>query len=116
MTTTTTKQKPITKSAMSIVDHLLVCLAEECAETAQRATKMLRFGPEEIQSGQALTNADRMVHEFNDICAVMVMLSEAGIVPEDFTRAPLIEAKKKRVEEMLGRSLGCGRLNIKERS
>jgi hypothetical protein len=32
--------------------------AEEAVEVAQRATKVLRFGIDEVQPGQSLTNAD----------------------------------------------------------
>jgi hypothetical protein len=34
---------------MNPTEHLLSCLAEECAEVAQRASKSLRFGLSEVQ-------------------------------------------------------------------
>ena len=95
---------------MNRVDHLLVCLAEECSETAQRATKMLRFGPEEIQPSQELDNTERVVLEFNDIMAIMEMLMDEGVIPPGFIRPVLILKKKNRVEKMLLRSKECGRL------
>jgi hypothetical protein len=35
--------------AINETDHLLACLAEECAEVSQRVMKALRFGINEIQ-------------------------------------------------------------------
>ena len=65
---------------MTRKDYLLIVLQEECVETAQRVSKALRFKPEEIQEGQDLTNAERIVYEFNDIVAVMELLQEEGII------------------------------------
>ena len=63
---------------MTRQEHLLTILCEECVETAQRATKAIRFGLEEIQPGQDLNNAQRIIYEFNDLMAVMQMLQEEG--------------------------------------
>lgn len=56
--------------------YLLNCLAEECAEVIQRVTKSLRFGLDEVQEGQTLTNAESLVYEYNDVLAVMEELKE----------------------------------------
>lgn len=64
-------------------DHeqeLLICLIEECSEVIQRATKLLRFGAEEKQSGQEKTNTERLSEEFGDLLEVSNMLIECGII------------------------------------
>lgn len=55
--------------------HLLTILAEECAEVAQRAAKAIRFGLEEVQPGQLLSNRQRLEHELADLHTVAHMLS-----------------------------------------
>lgn len=88
---------------MNRKEHLLTILAEECVETAQRATKALRFGINEIQEGQNQDNAERIVYEFNDLFAVMNMLVEEGYIKNDekLLNAEALERKKQRVEKYL---------------
>ena len=50
--------------------YLLTCLAEECGEVAQRCTKALRFGINEIQPGHEATNYARLWGELCDLQAV----------------------------------------------
>lgn len=45
---------------MNKVEYLLACLAEEAVEVAQRATKAMRFGCNEVQPGQPLCNVQRI--------------------------------------------------------
>lgn len=54
-------------------------LIEECAEVIQRATKLLRFGVEEVQPGQPLDNADRLSLEIGDALEVIDRAVRAGI-------------------------------------
>lgn len=77
-------------------EHLLSCLAEECAEVAQCVSKALRFGLLEVQPGQSLTNAERIAQELNDLVAVAELVEEAGLVPSTGTFAA-IEQKKAKV-------------------
>jgi NTP pyrophosphatase (non-canonical NTP hydrolase) len=63
---------------MNRTEHLLTCLAEECAEVAHRVSKALRFGLDDIQPGQELTNAQQIAQEFHDLLAVIEMLEAAG--------------------------------------
>ena len=49
----------------------LTLLIEECAEVQQRATKMLRFGRDEIQPGQPLDNSERLSREIGDLSVVI---------------------------------------------
>lgn len=63
--------------------ELLEILIEECAEVQQRATKMLRFGVEEVQPGQELTNAQRLAEEFGDLRVIATRCQEAGMLPQE---------------------------------
>ena len=83
---------------MNRQEHLLTILTEECAEVAQRATKAMRFGMDEIQPGQGLTNKERMILEVNDLFAVLSMLEEKnqGI---SWVNHSLVTQKKRKVEE-----------------
>lgn len=47
---------------MTEEDILLLQLAEECAEVIQRVSKSLRFGLQEVQIGQSLTNSKRLTY------------------------------------------------------
>ena len=92
-------------------DHLLICLAEECAEVAQRATKALRFGLGETQPGQPLTNAQRLHYELCDLLAVTDLLVEAVAI-EGFESAEVrdaIGAKKAKIARYAKYSLSLGR-------
>ncbi len=60
--------------------ELLTILAEECCEVGQRCTKALRFGTQEVQPGQDLTNAERIEVEVGDIFAVLRKMDELGIL------------------------------------
>jgi NTP pyrophosphatase (non-canonical NTP hydrolase) len=62
-------------------EHLLTCLAEECAEVAQRVSKALRFGLAEVQPGQGLSNADRIADEVADLIAVVQILAYEDVIP-----------------------------------
>lgn len=63
------------------VRELLTILIEEAAEVQQRATKALRFGVEEVQPGQDLSNAIRLGREVGDFQEVLNRLIDAGTIP-----------------------------------
>lgn len=56
-------------------------LIEECAEVQQRGTKLLRFGPKEIQPGQDRDNAYRLGLEIGDLLEVIEMALDDGLIP-----------------------------------
>jgi hypothetical protein len=75
--------------------ELLTILIEECSEVQQRATKMLRFGRDEIQPGQMLTNSERLSLEIGDL---MEMIDRAQMVAL-ITEADIRDGKlKKKVQ------------------
>jgi hypothetical protein len=51
--------------------EILTIMVEECAEVAQRATKVLRFGLDEVQRGQPFDNKYRLALEVGDFICVM---------------------------------------------
>jgi hypothetical protein len=95
---------------MTREEHLLTVASEECAEVAQRVSKALRFGLEEIQPGQRFTNAERIMHEYADLCAAMEMLEEEGLVATGGDFAAMVSDKKEKVGAFLEYSKRCGTL------
>lgn len=89
---------------MTYDENLLVCLSEECDEVSQRACKAIRFGVDEVQEGQELSNAERIVYEFNDLFAVMEMILDRGLISKIIDR-PAIELKKVKVLEGIRKSI-----------
>lgn len=95
---------------MNRTDHLLDILAEECNEVALRVSKALRFGLDEIQPGQTLTNRQRIMAEVNDLYAALKMLGDDGVI--DPNPAPdAVQTKVAKVEAFLVYSAKCGRLD-----
>jgi hypothetical protein len=92
---------------MTRTENLLTILGEECVETAQRVSKAIRFTLHEIQDGQELTNAERIVYEFNDIVAMMEILQEEGVFDKVIDREA-IDKKKLKVTKYLDYSVELG--------
>jgi NTP pyrophosphatase (non-canonical NTP hydrolase) len=95
---------------MTKKEYLLVVLAEECNEVAQRVAKILRFGfvdPKGTEPGQPYTNKDRLILELNDLLAVVEMVFE----DQDIVSQMLKEDKKKKVKKYLELSKKLGTLN-----
>ena len=95
---------------MTNEQFLLTLAAEEAVEVAHRAHKAIRFTAAEIQAGQELSNADRLVIEYFELSVIMEMLEEKGIitVPTDTIVAQIMDEKRTRVEQYakLSRMLG----------
>lgn len=92
---------------MTKKELLLTVLSEECVETAQRVSKAIRFGLNEIQEGQSLNNSERLIYEFNDILAMMEILKEEGLINNVIDREA-IEKKKIKVKKYLDYSIKLG--------
>jgi hypothetical protein len=95
---------------MNRTEHLLTILAEECCEVAQRATKALRFGLDEVQPDQTESNAERMLAEYCDLIAMMEMLEMEGLLSRfgPGKTAILIRDKKAKVEKFIAYSARLG--------
>ena len=97
---------------MTREEHLLIILAEECNEVAQRAAKALRFGlkdPDGSEPGQPYTNKDRLILEINDLSAVIEMV----FGKQEIISQMLKDDKKKKVEKYLELSKKLGTLDVK---
>jgi hypothetical protein len=86
---------------MKLQEHLLTIVSEECAEIAQRSSKAIRFGLLDVQDGQKLDNAERLVDEFHDLIAVMLLMEIRGIMPSVFPTTEQLEWKIKRKIEYI---------------
>lgn len=94
---------------MNTTEYLLSCLIEECAEVIQRATKAQRFGLNEIQPEQSLTNEARLRIEVADVFATVLLLADEGVNLEPLDE--MIRAKKIKVEKFMSYSRELGVLN-----
>lgn len=76
---------------MTEIQAILNQVMEECCEVGQRASKAIRFGLDEVQPGQEMTNAERLVGEFIDLCVAMKELNDKGLIKlpadDEFDRA-----------------------------
>jgi hypothetical protein len=65
---------------VNTVEHLLVCLMEECAEVQQAASKCLRFGLDDKYPERNSTNREDLLNELVDLDAIAEMLQAAKVV------------------------------------
>lgn len=65
---------------MELNDFYLLLLAEECAEVTQRVSKSLRFGNNETQKGQELSNKERLSNELMDLLTIVDILKEKNLI------------------------------------
>src|SRR5687767_9972309 len=99
---------------MKLKEMLLDALMEECAEVIVRASKALRFGLDEIQPGQALTNRERLEAELNDLAGVLAMLPGTGVLSREWKNEAAALEKTDKVMEYLRYSRQCGTLELDE--
>lgn len=95
--------------SMTVTEHLLTIVAEECAEVAQRCSKALRFGLDETRRGRDLNNAGMIMEEFDDLLAVVKMLQSEGSLPSSDKKR--VKAKIKKVKKYLEYSGEVGTLS-----
>lgn len=98
-------------------EYLLQKLQEECMEVAQRASKAVVFGLEEVPALEVLpgntaryNNAQMVMAEVNDLFGVLFMLWDEGILPglDDVA----IKAKRAKVEKYMAYSRKLGILEL----
>lgn len=95
---------------MNRKQYLLMKLAEECCEAAQRALKQAQFGGDEIEPGKDQSNSERLLAEVVDVFASIAMLQEEGALRNP-DREELIRrtaAKAERVEKWYAHSKSLG--------
>jgi len=95
---------------MKVDENMLVLLMEECAEISEvcgkigvRASKILRFGGQEVQVGQLLSNTQRLIAELADMAGTIEYLVDAGIITRDD-----IDTKKAKINKFLAYSKSLG--------
>lgn len=96
---------------MTVQEHLLVILMEECSELQKLAAKALRFGPHEVwpEHPELGSNAQRMQQEWNDLVAVVELLRETGISLSCSGKE--IEAKQLKIQNYMVYSRDQGTLD-----
>lgn len=82
---------------MTVQEHLLTCLIEECAEVSHRACKALRFGIDDSDPTIENARTERVMlkQELTDLFAVVELLFDQSILPDGFDRDAAREKKKK---------------------
>jgi hypothetical protein len=95
---------------MNRAESIINRIGEECCETAQRVSKALLFGLDEIQPGQPYNNAERLIHELHDIVGVAMMAHREGLIPNPIPDEATVEAKRVRVEKYIELQRSMGRL------
>jgi NTP pyrophosphatase (non-canonical NTP hydrolase) len=81
-------------------EHLILCLAEECAEITHVVSKILRFGLHDNWPGYG-DKLERLTGEINDLLGVVEFLQENGVPLPGLTDRRAIEAKKVKLQEFL---------------
>lgn len=99
---------------MNRAEHLLTCLAEECAEVGQRVSKALRFGLREVQPGQPLTNADRILDELRDLFAVAEICAGEGLIGWAMPDHMEVVAKGAKIERFMKIGVAQGVLDTED--
>ncbi|MEL0169841.1 MAG: hypothetical protein VW877_17110 [Pseudomonadaceae bacterium] len=95
---------------MNVLEHLLVCAAEESGEVGQAAHKALRFGLDDHNPKTLRTNRSEIVAEVNDLLGTLELIQEQGIeLPGLFDREA-IESKKARVLAWMNHAKANGTL------
>jgi len=86
---------------MNTKEHLLTCLAEECAEIQQAVSKALRFGLDDGYPGADTTNAKDIAREYVDLVAVIDLCREHGIIGQPGDSKAMYDAKRERVKQFM---------------
>ncbi len=84
---------------MTKLEHLLVCLNEECLEVGKAVTKALRFGLEDKHSTS--TNRQDIIQEITELYGVIELLEEEGLNLEAIGDRMFINMKKEKVKKYM---------------
>lgn len=104
---------------MNMEEYELTLLSEElgetideCLQAQKRISKLKRFGPDEIMSGQLKDNAQRLRDELLDVLICVELLTERGlfkrITQQDVNHAYF--ERKAKIDSNLERSIDHGRV------
>ena len=97
---------------MNLVQYLCQLISEECGEITQRASKMSRFGYDEVQKGQSLDNYERLRIEKVDLDIIFSLLVSATKKQNDFISIPINEnmEKQKKLLKYSRLSVDCDQI------
>ena len=97
---------------MNRIDLLLTHFSEECVETALRACKASRYGLDDIQPGQSLTNAQRIAEKLLGLITTVAILESEGVIlmPRDEGVEKRKKAKAARILKHIEEKVGCSRV------
>lgn len=97
---------------LSLEQHLLVCLNEECVEIAKDVDKSLRFGLDDTNflEPKGPNNRQRISDELNDLLAVVELCMKHNILPPGWWSAAKIQAKKDKVLKCMDYAREAGAL------
>lgn len=99
----------------TIVDHMLFCLSEECAEVSKEACKAGRFGLDDrnpLRPDDAEAQRVEIRRELADLIAVVEMLVAMRIIEDPMELRAAIQAKKRKVLKYLGYDQAAGALDF----
>lgn len=86
---------------------------EECSELAQRFSKLIQFGEDEIENGQSLTNIERLQLELTDLMCVIQMFNDELPLNKELRTIPTVEelkVKENKINKYLKYSQELGEL------
>lgn len=93
---------------MTRLEHLLVCLIEECSEVQKEASKALRFGITDKYK-ERKRPCDALSQELVDLFAVVDMLEEEEDSLFNLRTSEFLKMKKDKVEKYILYSKNRGR-------
>ncbi len=91
---------------MTRQEHLLTTAMEECAELIHKLSKVKRFGADDHEPGQSLTNREQVIAEFTDLVGAM----ELAGYPLEVVHGPKVDVKIAKIEAFLAYSAERGTL------
>jgi hypothetical protein len=83
---------------MTLIQYLCQLLSEECNELGQRASKLSRFGADEVQPSQSLNNFERLRLEKVDVLVIYDLLLKATRKHDDCVSILLNEQSNKELK------------------
>lgn len=95
---------------MNRSEHLLACLAEECAEVQKNVMKALRFGLQGGYPGSEVTNAEAIADELRDLIAVAMILERGGWISRWNPNEADVSVKRTKIEKYMRYAAEIGSL------
>lgn len=87
---------------MTIQNHLLKKITEECAEVIKEISKAELFGMEDCEPNQELTNQQKIQDELADLLGAIQLVCEHGILNDrEIFNTEKIDAKKIKIKKWM---------------